>query len=386
MRTTTKTKRFQKRHWSLDSIDVKILHALATIGPRNIREIARKLGIPTETAWYRINRLRSHFSLFVQGNVYHTNIGLRKVLMFAEAFPGYEDVLYEAAKTNDYWIYINQCFGGPTTCLGIYAIPDENVEDFKQFVSKLEKLNVAKSTRTFWSTCFQNVNLTPTWFNPHDNLWELTWDEWAEEIENQDETLELPFTLVDPESYPQKADYMDIFILKELEKNAAIKLSDIAKMLGTSIQNVRYHFENHVIKEKMLEGWQILIPHFGKENVDTYFFIFDFQNHKNLKKFAFSLLDKPFARTVGKVFGENELFVQIYLPRKEFSRFLEALSKLIKNGFLRSYNYVIQDLTKRERQTIPYKLFKKDKWVYQHQEYIENLQTIADKLHVMHSS
>ena len=377
MRTTTRARRFKKRHWSLDSLDVKILDALAAVGPRNVHEIARKLQIPTETVWYRVKRLHSHFSMFVRANVFHTNIGLRKALLFAEAYPGYEDTLYEAAKTNDYWIYISQCLGS-TTFFGVYAIPDPYVEEFKRFASRLEELNLARNTRTFWSTSFQTVNVKPKWFNPDVQSWELDWNKWAEEVKSTDES-KLPFTLVDPKSYPQKADYMDIFILKELEKKATIKLSDLAKMLGTSIQNVRYHFETHVVKENLLEGWQILFPHFGKETADTYFFLFSFQNHENLRKFALSLLDKPFARTVGKVFGENQLFVQIYLPRKDFRQFIEVLSKLIRSGVLESHEYVIQDLGRSQRQTISYEFFKDGKWVYNHQEHLERLQGMASK-------
>ena len=379
MRTKTKDIRFRKSHKSLDAIDAKILQALGTIGPRNVHEIARELGMPTETVWYRIKRLHSRFSMFVQGNVYHTNVGLRKLIVFAEAFPGYEDVLYEGAKSNDYWIYLSQCLGGPITCLGVYAIPDEHAEDFEKFVLRLEELGIAKSTQTYWSTSFQTVNLTLSWFNPNSSHWELAWDKWIEEVRNQDCTQELPYTLLDPEEYDQKADYIDIFILKELEKNAAIRFSDLAKMLGTSIQNVRYHFENHIVKRKMLEGWQVLIPHFGKEGVETSFFLFDFENQKNLRRFASSLLNKPFIRTVGKVFGDSKLFVQVYLPRKEFRPFLEALSKIVKSGLLKSYKYVIQDLTKRQRQTISFEFFENKKWVYAHEDYLKRAEEIANR-------
>ncbi len=380
MRIITETEKHKKRHWSLDSTDVTILDALATIGPRNVHEIARQLKIPVETAWYRIKRLYAHFSMFVQANVYHTNIGLRKVLVLAEAFPGFEDMLYEAVKANEYWIYTSQCFGGPTKCLGIYAVPNQNVEEFKDFVTQLEEVNIAKNTQVYWSTCFQTVNLTPTWFNTETKSWGLLWNEWVKEVENNGGKQELPFTLVDPEEYPQKADYMDIFILKELEKKATIRFSELAKMLGTSIQNVRYHYEAHVIQENLLEGWQILVPHFGKETADKFFFIFEFDNSQNLKCFAVSLLDKPFARTVGKVYGENKLFIQIYLPRREFGEFLGALSKLVKNDLLRSYSYFVEDSSKSERQTISYKSFKKKVgWIYDHKEYLKRLQIIVNR-------
>jgi len=138
---------------------------------------------------------------------------------------------------------------------------------------------------------------------------------------------------------------------------------------------VKYHFRNHVIEEKMFEGHQIVAEHYKGLLADTYYFRFVFKNYENFAKFACSFMNKPFARAMGKVYGMNQLLVQVYLPREQLSNFIEALSKLIRAGFLDTYEYVIQDLAETRRDTIPYQLFKGNDWVYEHKKYLEKLQS-----------
>jgi DNA-binding Lrp family transcriptional regulator len=361
------------KYKSLRRTHVRVLEGLALYGPRNVSKLSAELNMPRGAVRYRINYLRSHFSLRFLGSMYHTYVGLRKVVVFAQSKPGYEELLYECLKFNDYWLYVSQGIATPK-CLAIYGIPSGKEKELEEFLSKLEKLDQVSSVRFFWSTCFQNVNATSEWFDDTSEEWVFPWDLWLKEV--QVKKGELPYTLKDPSGYPQMADWIDIMILKELEKDCAIKLKEIAKKLGISLQRVKYHFENHVIKEKMFEGPQILAEHYAGLSADTYYFRFVFKNHENFTKFACSLINKPFIRVMGKVYGKNQLFVQVYLPRQQLRNFIDALSKLIRGGFLDTYEYFIQDLTKTERETIPYQLFKDNHWVYEHKVYLEKLRSV----------
>ena len=67
---------------------------------------------------------------------------------------------------------------------------------------------------------------------------------------------------------------------------------------------------------------------------------------------------------MGKVIGENSITTHIYLPKWEFRKFIDALSVLINKGLLKNYHYVIQDMFKTWRETIPYQHFKDERWEY----------------------
>lgn len=361
----------------LDSLDIKILEALGVYGPRSISRLARKINVPMPTVRDRIKELKSRFSLYLRAKVYHTFIGLKKAFVFARATPGYERLLRESLKANDYWLYLAARYDTAESFYGIYGIPIDHTEEFEQFLKEIEKLKIAKSIDLFWSTCIHTVNLADNWYDHESEHWVFEWDRWIKDIESQGTSL--PYTLMEPESYPQKADRADIIILKELQKNAECELCDIAKLLDASPKTVRYHFQNHVIAKGLIEGYEVFLPHF-EDASDSYCFRFNFHDEKSMGKFALSLLDKPFVRNVGKILGWNDLFVNIYLPRKEFRGVTDSLSKLIRNGLMKSYDYVTEDLSRKQAQTISYEHFKEKSWIYDHKKHIKRLHELQPAL------
>ncbi|MEA2090462.1 MAG: AsnC family transcriptional regulator, partial [Thermoproteota archaeon] len=242
----------------LDSIDMHILEALGIDGPRNVTKIARKLGMPAETVRDRVKRLKSHFSLRFRANIYHTFLGLKKTFVSAKATPGNEGLLQECLKANGYWLYLSACYGRAESFYGIYGIPIDHTREFKRFLAETRKLGIAENIDISWSTCLHTVNLTDTWFDYELNTWVFRWNEWSESIETQG--AELPKTLIEPDGYPQKADMIDVIMLKELEKDGTIKLCDVAKILNVRPQVVQYHYKNHVIGKELIEGFAVLLP------------------------------------------------------------------------------------------------------------------------------
>jgi hypothetical protein len=124
----------------------------------------------------------------------------------------------------------------------------------------------------------------------------------------------------------------------------------------------------------------VTAEYYGGLPSDSHFFTFNFKNQKNLTRFASSLMFKPFAKGVGKEYGRNKLFVQIYLPREQLRNFLDALGQLVRARSLETYAYVIQDPLKKERQTISYEFFRDGNWEYRGNKYLEKLESIAERL------
>jgi len=341
-------------------LDVKILEGLGRYGPRNIVEVARKLGIPRSTVLSRIRRMSSFFYLRMSANIYHTHLGLRKGVVFAEAMPGYEELLLNCMQANDFHIYLSRCYGMFEGCLGVYVIPNGKESMFKQFVQEMEKLGASRKVEVCWSTCFQTVNRTSNWFDPQSQTWVFPWNEWIDEI--QTEGTDLPCTLTDPKDFPMKADEIDLFIIKELEKDATIRLVDIAKKLHMSLPRVKYHYERHVVGLGLIECFQIFVFPFDRDEYDMFYFRFEFSDDEKMAKFSLALLDKPFVNAVGKVLGKNAILANLYLPRLEFRRFIDSLSKLIGSGFLQGYDYIIQDVRNVPKtwshETISFEFFK----------------------------
>lgn len=361
----------------LDEIDIIILEGLSLLGPRNIAQIARRLQLPATTVRFRVKRMLSYSILFLHLNPYHTNMGLKKAILFVEAAPGYEDDLIDYLSINEFWIFICRIYGPYEGCGGIWTIPKENVEDFYSFLKSLKDAGVARNVEAVWSTCFQIIPVRSRWFSMENHTWMLHWDEWINEVE----TIkgDLPYTLVEPDDWPIKVDYEDLLIIKELEKDAQASMKKIAKNLGMPLSKIKYHYFEYILKRALIESYQVEIWRFPFHLCETLFFKFEFDDYPKMTKFALSILDKPFATFIGKVLGENALVSHIYLPKREFRKFISALSTLIKIGLLKRYHYVIQDMYQTWRLTIPYKYFKKSKWNYDNEKHHEELRNKLEK-------
>jgi len=347
-------------------------------GPRNIYRIAKELGLPRETVRYRVKNLISSFSLEFHLNIYHTYLGLKKAFVFADATPGFEDVLFNCMKANDFWVYIGRYYGRFEGCYGIYTVPAAHSEQFEEFVNQLGETGITQRIRLKWSTCLQSVNLKEKWFKVYMEKGSFPWDRWIDEIPKKNP--ELPPTLKEPKDFPIKADEKDLYILAELEIDSTKRLREIAKTLGLTPETVSYHYKNHILKRGLIEKSSIFFFRFDKAVSDFFVFIFRFSTEEKMAKFASSLLDKPFVYSLGKIMGENGLIAHIYLPREEFRKFIEALSKLIKRGFLDTYEYLIEDYAKSQAQTISFEYFKDGVWIYDHKRHLENLKKELMKL------
>ncbi|UCB59807.1 MAG: AsnC family protein [Candidatus Bathyarchaeota archaeon] len=358
----------------LDFLDLKILEGLGIYGPRNMTAVARKLGLPEATLRRRLKQMLSQ--VFLQTNVYHTNIGLKKVIVFAKAFQGKEDLLYKCLDAYGYIIYISRCFGPYEGCVAIAAVPVECCSDFEQLLVHLQENGVAQNIKHYWSTCFQTVNIKINWFDEVSEKWRFLWKDWVHEVFA--EGTELPFTLKDPAEYPQKADRTDIFILKELEADATISLKRIAMKLRKTVPLIKYHYDKHVVGQRLLENFQVVYYPFDKLASNGFYFVFRFENLVKMAKFARSLFDKPFALSLGKIFGEPSLFAYFYLPLSEFRNFVDSLGQLVRMGFLCGYDYMLQDMRMTQRYTIPYKNFENRSWVHDQEKYLQKISDLIN--------
>lgn len=361
----------------IDKIDVMILEGLSRLGPRNLALIAKHLDMPTSTVRYRVRRMLEDSILFFHLNPFHTNMGLKKAVIFLEAAFGYEDVLLDCLKVNDFWLFLCRIYGPYEGCGGIWTIPKGMDKDFEAFLKNLLDVGIAKSVEVNWTTCHEGIPVSDKWFNPDENVWAFKWGEWIEEV--KDIEGKLPWTLREPADWPLKVDYDDLLIIKELEKDGRKTFTEISKTIGLPFERVKYHFREHVLKRGLIEGYQVDIYRFPHPLNEPVFFKFEFDSYDKMRKFALSLHDKPFPTFIGKILGENALVAHINLPKWEFRKFIAVLSTLIRGDLLKSYHYFIRDMFQTWRQTIPYSHFENGNWKYDLNKQQEDLKKVLEQ-------
>ena len=365
----------------IDETDVRILEGLSLLGPRNLTKIAEHLKMPITTVRYRVQRMLDESILFLHLNPYHTNMGLKKVVIFIEAVPGLEDVLLDCLRIHDFWLFLCRIYGPYEGCYGIWTVPMGREGDFIGYLQSLVDSGIAKSVELNWTTCHEGIPVQTRWFDTVKRTWIFDWDEWLEEVATIDG--ELPWTLLEPDDWPIKVDRADLLIIKELEIDGRRTLTEISNTLEMPLEKVKYHFREHVMKRDLVEGYQVEIYRYPSPVSEYIFFKFEFDTYDQLVKLALSLHDKPFPYHLGKVIGETALMTQFVLPKWEFRRFINCLSTLIRKGSLRDYHYVLQDVYQSWRETIPYQHFKDGRWNYDKEWYSEELRMTLKKWGVM---
>ncbi len=355
-----------------DITDLLIIEGLGKYGPRNIRKIAMSLDLPDSTVRYRISSLVKKGLLRLYTNIYHTYIGLKKHIVLADVNPLYAGDIGDFFGIVDFWIYLKKVRGPREKFLALYLVPPEHSDDLDEFLREMVDLDIIYNYKTYFSTCFHNINPTVTWYDLNKNEWIYDWDSLPQEIEEAD--MELPYTLKDPEAFPLLADTTDIMILKELEKNPTVSYGEIAEMIGSSPQNVYYHYKYHIEKRKLIEDFQIFILKHPLDLSIFPYFVIEFTNYLNFAKATNVFRNKPYAQVMGKILGENKLFMHTYLPITEYINMLETLNNLVSLGYIKDYEYYVSyPLDYARRQTISYRNFKGDGWIYHHDEYMDAL-------------
>ena len=304
-------------------------------------------------------------------------MGLKKAVFFVEAVPGFEDVLLDCLRVHDFWLFLCRIYGPYEGCCGIWTVPKGREGEFLEYLQCLADSGVAKSAEVNWTTCHEGIPVQTRWFDTSERTWVFDWDEWLSEVETIEG--ELPWTLIEPDDWPIKVDREDLLIIKELEKDGRMTLTDISNTLEMPLEKVKYHFREHVMKRDLVEGYQIEIYRFPSLISEYIFFKFEFDTYDKLARFALSLHDKPFPTFLGKVIGETALIIHMILPIWEFRKFIGCLSTLIRKGILKRYHYVFQDMFQNWRETIPYQHFNDGTWNYDKEHFREKLRMTLEK-------
>jgi hypothetical protein len=95
-------------------------------------------------------------------------------------------------------------------------------------------------------------------------------------------------------------------------------------------------------------------------------------------KFTNACEGKPFVVSYSKIIGKNAILANIYLIKTEFPNFAAVLNRLFVEGFITDFFYVTLDQATYRRQTISYEYFENGRWLYDHSERIEKLQSILE--------
>jgi DNA-binding Lrp family transcriptional regulator len=367
-----RAKKLLNLKYRLTYTDLMIVDALSKYTPRNIFKIARELEMAESTVRYRINMMKRKGLLKLYTNVYHTNIGLKKAVVFSEINPRYYDNIGWFMDVNGFWTYMIGLHGYKEMFHTLYIIPVDEMDKLNDFLDEMVNLDIIRNYKIYYSTCFHKVNPSVTWYDLTKDDWNFGWDTLINDIERAE--TDLPITLKDPKEFPIKADTTDIMLLRYLEKDATISYTDLAKSMKTTPQNIRYHFKQHIEKNFLIEDYEILLLKYPPETSFIMYMILEFPNYTSLAKLANVFRARAFTEVLGKILDQHKLIAVAHIPMEEMVNLIKVLNKMVAIGYLKDFEYYIAHAKDSgKRQTIPYKMFRGDHWDYPHEDMIREL-------------
>ena len=342
----------------LDSTNIKILTAMAEIGPRNLLEVSRRIGVPFTTVHHRVAQLEAKSKQIAISIPQVAKLGMSRLVVLVAAKAGMEEAVTEALMIPNYWRVVEPCEGA-FTHHSIQTVPNKFLGQFKEYISKMQELNLIKSYRIIPTG--DSVPNFPdfTSYDPRFGEWTFKWDAWLNELKVGTRTR----TLADPEENVMLAKRTDLHIIALLESNARTNFTDVAQAVNTSPQNVKYHYDTKLTS--VLERFQLDVVPYPMEMSAYHEFMLQFTDAEAMNRF-FSMVKKLFfVVSAAKVLRKNALFVRTYILSSQVANMFDFFSQMAKEGLLESYSSVRLNLNFREQQTISFELYDDEKgWTW----------------------
>jgi DNA-binding Lrp family transcriptional regulator len=360
--------------YALDETNIRIIRLMHEMGPRNLLEVARAAGLPPTSVYDRARKLEEQFGILSVANLDHAKLGLRKCITLVESNPGLEDFVTEALAIPNYWKTITRCEGG-FTHYALHAVPDGRDQEFEKYLAATQERGLVRKHETVWVSDYQYAFPNFKLYDPVDCTWTFEWDKWIDSIKNKGHAK----AIHDPSHCFVEADKTDLLILTELEMNARSRFSEISKVLGTSLQAVKYRYDKRILPRGLIKDFVInLWPH-PPELSEMYEVLVSFEDEEGMNSFYGASEEMfPIFRTV-KALGETKLGIRTYSPRNETEQLFGMLSKLARSGLVSDYSAVRIRPETQARQTISAELFEnKMGWKYELGRHLATLDAIVE--------
>jgi DNA-binding Lrp family transcriptional regulator len=346
----------------LDPVNAKIIEALGKDDPRNLLALAKKIGLPPTTVTFRVKKLVEKGFLNIKAKTNSHKLGLMKAVLIAHTNHGHIETLLKAIENTGYWTYTARCYGKFNGVYAVFSFPFEHRAALEEYLERAKQLGALSNYELFWTTNIFEVAPSFDRFDFKRKAWNFAWQEWLHKILSS--STKLPEHLRDPESYEVNADYTDLLILKELEKDGLRDFTELSKVAKITPQAIRHRFHQHILKRNLITEFELATLPYPLQVSDLCAFVLNFTNEPTMAKFANSLIDKPFVMSRAKIIGKNSLVVHFYVPKVEFSNLIESLNLLAMKDVIEDFHYVSLDVASFKRQTVSYEFFHNGKWTY----------------------
>jgi hypothetical protein len=324
-------------------------------GARNWNQISREMPIPYQT-------LRDRMA------------GLKEDGMTILAIPDIEKIGLERIRgsfrlSKDHLNDVKSFFGGLHQSAGLrtyarlllnqffeceFLIPKVSVAELTNLLNKLEEtgyIEDAKIKRLLWKDF---LNLKTEFYDYSKKEWDVDFSS----LSSDPSSFQIP-----SKSEPERFDYSDLLMIKELEMNSWIKSVEIAKRLGITFGDTIYHLNNHVFGRKLIKSfrlrWDGTREAWLKHSIVLAIISFRKISDEDLRHAISVLTSNPFTWSHMRT-DDGTYLAELAFPIPQFPDMLQQISsKLLHLGL--APEFFVKDWSCLSTFTIPYLLYNQER-------------------------
>jgi DNA-binding Lrp family transcriptional regulator len=307
-----------------------VMVQLITESGLNINQISRVIGVYKETVryWYK-NLLKDGFT--VQTAPDYERLGMKRVVMIVElgeAFESYADSFMCALGDLCYVVSFAK-----TLPDGFYtvnaSVPLECLNSWTEFMLSLKETGVFRSMSSMVLDWVRNVPMKAGMYDFHERRWDFDWSKRTAGPPSAD------FKAAAREEF----DSTDLAIIEQLQLDADVQLTDMAKSLKMNPKTLAWHYRTHVLGRGLLKGYIVNWMGTGydhetekpihKKHRYTPVEIFaDGLDQDEKIELVRSVAQLPYAWLEGC--GQRSYYAKIVFPNEEFTEALDFLGQMVK--------------------------------------------------------
>ncbi|MDA4113695.1 MAG: winged helix-turn-helix domain-containing protein [Thaumarchaeota archaeon] len=358
-----------------------VMVQLITEGGLNINQISRNIGVYKETVryWYR-NLLKDGFT--VQASPNYEKLGMKRVVMIVEPgelFEDHADALMYALGDLCYVVSFAK-----TLPDGFYtvnaSVPVECLSSWTDFMLSLKESGVFRSITSTVLDWVRNVPMKAEMYDFRERKWDFDWSKRTADPKLTD------FVAADREEF----DSTDLAIIEQLQLDANIQLTEVAKTLKINPKTLSWHHRAHILGRGLLKGYTMNWIGTGYD-LEAEKPVHRKHRYTPVEIFADGLDQAErieLMRKVGQLpytwlegCGQRSYYAKVVFPNEEFTEALDFLGEVVKLSKRKARCLTI-DQAHALWFTLPIKYYeeKRQRWAFDQSDLLQRFALLVQKM------
>lgn len=227
----------------------QLVQLLSEIGP-DIPEIARSLGQFRESVRYRYKEKILNKGFAVQASVDHEKLGLKRmvaILGFSDAYERYAQSILTAMSELCYVQSFAKSLPDGRYVVN-FSTPSEHLSSMEQLLNRLREDGMFNHVETLEFDWFRNPPMKAEYYDFDMGRWDFDFS--GPHVDDLEAAKYAP-------SVPTRFDYVDLLIIKQMQKDANKSLKEIADELHLNYKKLAWHWSTHVEARNLIRSYSI---------------------------------------------------------------------------------------------------------------------------------